>query len=110
MTTPEGKVKDDIKDVLKRFNVYYDMPVTWGMSKRGVDFHCVVRGPHGYAMAFYIEAKRPRKDATLLQKDFMETRESEQGAKWFVIADHTGIANLVKWLEANERACAVSNG
>jgi len=110
MTTPEGKVKDAIKVVLDKFKVYYDMPVTWGMAKRGVDFHCIVRGPHGYAMAFYIEAKRPGKDATLLQYDFMKTRQEEQGAAWFVIDNHTEIANLAKWLEANERACAVSNG
>ena len=110
MATPEGNVKDDIKEVLKRFKVYYDMPVTWGMSKRGVDFHCVVRGPHSYARAFYIEAKRDGKGPTALQWEFLHNRADEQGATWFVISNHTQLANLVEWLEANERACAASNG
>jgi hypothetical protein len=82
------------------------MPVTWGMSKKGVDFHCAVKGPHGYAMAFYIEAKRPGEEATALQEDFMKSRLEEQGASWFVIDNEEDIVQLTMWLAANERSRA----
>ena len=44
MSTPEGKVKDAIKIVLKRMGAYYHMPVQNGMGKPSLDFICCIRG------------------------------------------------------------------
>ena len=44
MSTPEGKVKDTIKIVLKRMGAYYHMPVQNGMGKPSLDFICCIRG------------------------------------------------------------------
>lgn len=43
--TPEGKVKDTVKQILKAHDVYYFMPVSNGMGAMGVfDFVCCVDG------------------------------------------------------------------
>jgi Holliday junction resolvase len=43
--TPEGKVKDEVKRILKALNIYYFMPATGGYGRSGVpDFVCCVKG------------------------------------------------------------------
>jgi pantoate kinase len=43
--TPEAKVKDKIKKILKEHNVYYAMPMGTGYGNAGVpDFLCCVHG------------------------------------------------------------------
>jgi hypothetical protein len=42
--TPEGKVKEKVKKVLKEFGVYYHMPVQNGMGKPSLDFVCCHKG------------------------------------------------------------------
>jgi len=45
MLTPEGKVKAEVKKVLKRWNLYYAMPATGGYGTSGVpDFLVCHRG------------------------------------------------------------------
>jgi hypothetical protein len=102
MTTPEGKVKKEIKRVLKAFNVHYDMPVNYGYGKKGVDFHCCVRAYPMGAVTFYIEAKEDGKEPTALQEAFLRDRREQQGAKTFVIDGHEGITQLTEWLESIE--------
>ena len=61
--TPEGKVKDKIKKILKAHNIYYAMPIGSGFGNAGVpDFLCCV---NGYFVA--IEAKAGAGTATALQ-------------------------------------------
>jgi Holliday junction resolvase len=44
-TTPEGKVKNEVKKILKAEGVYYFMPATGGYGRSGVpDFVCCVNG------------------------------------------------------------------
>ena len=63
--TPEGKVKDKIKVILKRHNVYYTMPMGTGFGSAGVpDFLCCVP-PHGRFLG--IEAKANGGKTTALQ-------------------------------------------
>jgi hypothetical protein len=55
--TPEGRVKDAIKKVLKEYNVWYFMPSANGFGKVGVpDFICCWKGRF-----LAIEAKAPGK-------------------------------------------------
>ena len=61
--TPEGKVKDKIKKILKAHNIYYAMPHGAGFGNAGVpDFLCCV---NGYFVA--IEAKANGNAPTALQ-------------------------------------------
>lgn len=44
-STPEGRVKDKIKKILKEHNIYYAMPHGAGYGSAGVpDFLCCVKG------------------------------------------------------------------
>lgn len=55
--TPEGKVKDEVKKVLKEFGAWHYMPVQNGMGQVGIpDFICCIGG-HFLA----IETKAPGK-------------------------------------------------
>jgi hypothetical protein len=83
-TTPEGRVKNHIREILDSYGVYYLMPVSEGYSSAGVDFHCVVR-QGDMALAFFIEAKRPGELPTDRQKLFMGDRAEHQKAISFVI-------------------------
>lgn len=65
--TPEGKVKDKIKEVLDHFGAYYFMPVQVGYGKAGLDFHCCHKG-----RAFFIEAKAAKGVLSDRQKAVIE--------------------------------------
>lgn len=55
--TPEGKVKDQIKAVLKRLDIWYHMPNMSGMGSNGIpDFDLCING-----LKVTIEAKRDAK-------------------------------------------------
>jgi hypothetical protein len=59
--TPEGKVKDQVKALLKRLGIWYFMPATGGFGRSGVhDFICCW---HGRFIA--IETKAPGKIGNL---------------------------------------------
>lgn len=63
MATPESKVKDKIKKILKAHNVYYAMPMGTGYGNAGVpDFLCCVNGRF-----LAIEAKAGKGTTTALQ-------------------------------------------
>lgn len=63
MSTPESKVKDKIKVLLKKYNVWYYMPVSMGMGQHGIpDFICCINGKF-----LAIEAKAEGKVPTALQ-------------------------------------------
>jgi hypothetical protein len=61
--TPEAKVKDQIKKILKAYDVYYAMPMGTGYGNAGVpDFLCCVGGTF-----LAIEAKAGKGTTTALQ-------------------------------------------
>ena len=128
MTTPEGRVKKNIRRVLDSFGAYYLMPVQYGIGATGVDFHCVTRLDYvidgkvvPVPLAFFIEAKKPGGEPTGRQDLFLRERREKQGARTFVIDDDPsieqgsgGIDELVQWLEGiealNEHAREVAEG
>lgn len=61
--TPEGKVKDRVKAVLKKYNVYSFMPVQAGYGASTLDFLCCHKGRF-----FAIETKAPGKKPTERQQ------------------------------------------
>ena len=102
--TPEGRVKEYIKRVLIKYDVYFFMPVQMGLGAAGVDFHCVVKFTNG-ALAFFIEAKAPGKKPSDRQQQFAKDRLEKQNAVTFVIDEDiaakqgSGLAKLIGFLE-----------
>lgn len=63
-TTPEGKVKKSVRQVLDGLGAYYVMPVTGGFGKQGApDFLVCLEGKF-----FGIETKAGKGKLTLLQE------------------------------------------
>ena len=78
--TPEGKVKDKIKKILKAHNVYYAMPMGTGFGNSGVpDFLCCVKGKFVAR-----EAKASNNQPTALQHKHMNDIENTGGFAWLV--------------------------
>jgi pantoate kinase len=78
--TPEGKVKDKIKKILKAHNVYYAMPMGTGYGNAGVpDFLCCARG--GFVA---VEAKANGGQVTALQQKNLSEIEASGGISWVV--------------------------
>jgi hypothetical protein len=85
MTTPEGRVKDRVKKLLKRFDaIYYHMPVMNGMGAPTLDFICCVRG---YYLA--IETKAPGKVPTPRQELTIAAISKAGGYVFVVDGDDT---------------------
>jgi hypothetical protein len=93
MSTPEGKVKEQVKKVLKAAGAYYHMPVQNGMGSPTLDFICCFRGAY-----FAIETKAPGGQPTPRQKHTMYEIEYTGGGVVFVIDGDT--KELEEWLAA----------
>src|SRR5215211_7187851 len=93
MATPEGKIKDKVKKILKTYeNLYYEMPVPSGYGKSGLDFTCCFCG-----WFFVIETKAPGKKPTALQELTMR-KVWQAGGVAFVIDGEQGLRELDAWL------------
>lgn len=88
--TPEGKVKHDIKKMLRSFGAWYYMPVPGGYGAPSLDFICSY-----HSVTFAIEAKAPGKQPTLRQDATMTDMENA-GIRTFVIDGD--LAELEAWL------------
>lgn len=82
MATPESKVKEKIKKILKEHSVYYAMPMGTGYGNSGVpDFLCCVNGEF-----LAIEAKAGKGKPTALQEKNMRDIE-KAGGRALVVSD-----------------------
>ena len=94
--TEEGRVKDAIKKILKRYAPYihYHMPIQNGMGSPTLDFNGCAWGRY-----FAIEAKAPGKVPTARQ-DLTIVEIRAAGGKVFVIDGGVQELNeLTNWLE-----------
>ena len=91
MTTPEGKVKEAVKKLLREHNVYWHMPVQNGMGAPSLDFVCCANGKY-----FAIETKAPGKKPTPRQECTMAEIQRAKG-KCFVIDGD--LSTLEMWLK-----------
>jgi hypothetical protein len=73
------------------------MPVQFGYGAAGLDFHCCVPF-RGWAIAFFIEAKKPGKPRTPRQDKLREELITKQKARVFTIDDVFTLKELEKWL------------
>ena len=95
--TPEGRVKDNVKKILKKYRTYYHMVVQNGMGAPSLDFV----GCH-YGDFFAVETKAPGKKPTPRQEVTMEAME-KAGGRTFVVAGDEGMEELEEWLEYKQR-------
>jgi len=90
--TPEGRIKDKVKKVLRKHKVYYHMPVMNGMGSPTLDFICCVIGSY-----LAIETKAPGKKPTPRQEMTMEEMRAA-GAFIFVIDSDEKVDELDAFL------------
>lgn len=96
MSTPEGKVKQRVKTLLKEHGAYWHMPVQNGLGAPTLDFVGCHRGRF-----FGIETKAGNKDATPRQEHTMHEMEQAGGAT-FLINEERGLDSLRNWLTCKE--------
>lgn len=78
--TPEGRVKEKVKAVVKKLDCYFTMPVTGGYGNSGVpDFLICYKGRF-----IAIECKAGKNEPTALQLAHLKT-----------ITDHGGVSMVV---------------
>lgn len=96
--TPEGKVKEKVKKLLKKYNVYYFMPVQMGLGKRSLDFLGCIGGNF-----FAVETKASGKSLTKMQEAIVREMQ-KTGADVFVIdsVDSPVLRDLEQYLIAWE--------
>ena len=96
--TPEGKIKEQVKALLKKHNVWYYMPVSLGMGKHGVpDFVCCANSEVESGLFFTIETKAPGKKPTALQEKCMaEIRQA--GGMTFIVDGEESLKKVEEWL------------
>lgn len=79
-STPEAKVKANIKKILKAHNIYYAMPMGTGYGNSGVpDFLCCWKGKF-----LAVEAKANGGIPTALQNKQLDDIEIAGGTVWVV--------------------------
>ena len=81
--TPEGKVKEEIKKVLKKTGIWYYMPVQNGMGVVGIpDFMCCADGKF-----IGVEAKAPGKIDNLTPNQKRIRDQIQESAGWYIAVD-----------------------
>lgn len=92
MQTPEGKVKEKVKDVLRSLGAYYVMPVTGGYGASGApDFIVCYKGRF-----VGIECKAKRGRLTPLQRMNFDAIVCAGGETF--LADETSVSTLRDFL------------
>lgn len=90
--TPEGRVKANVRALLKEHGAYWHMPVQNGMGAPSLDFVCCHRGRY-----FAIETKAGNKGPTPRQETTMRDIRAAGGLA-FLINELTGMQELEEWL------------
>lgn len=90
-STPEGKVKDILRNYLEKHKIWYYCPVSGGYSRNGVpDFFILHNGRF-----IGVEVKRDGEKATALQRLEGEKIITAGGA-WFQVAGVEAMREFVK--------------
>lgn len=86
MATPEGKVKKQVKEVLKNLGAYYVMPVTSGYGNSGApDFLVCYKG-----LFIGLECKAGRNTVTALQLHNLNSIKNANGVGLVVNEGNVG--------------------
>lgn len=90
MATPEGKIKEHVKKLLRLHDAYWHCPVQNGMGAPSLDFVCCHMGRY-----FAIETKAPGGKPTSRQQNTMLQIERAGGRTFVIDGDYT---ELTRWL------------
>lgn len=94
-TTPEGKVKNAVKKVLKEEGVYYFMPVQTGYGAASLDFLCCL--PNGRFLA--IETKASDKE-TITERQLHVANEIRKAGGLVLLVDSLERARTLQtWIQ-----------
>jgi hypothetical protein len=96
--TPESQIKGRVSAMLKKYGVYYFMPVQQGYGAAGLDYHCVVK-VNGMPIAFFIETKRTGGKTTARQDELIGRLRRDYRVNVFVIDGYIGLGVLEDWLK-----------
>ena len=98
--TPEGKVKDEVKKVLKEFNVWYFCPMQNGFGVVGIpDFICCFDGKF-----FAIETKAPSKiNNTTPNQDRVIKEIKDHGGYVIVVDDAKLVRAFLQGVKDEQR-------
>lgn len=91
--TPEGKVKERVKQLLKQYGVYWHMPVQNGMGAPSLDLICCAKGRY-----LAIETKAGNGKPTARQAQTIQQIQLA-GGRAFVINETSGLELLETWLK-----------
>lgn len=98
-TTPEGKVKDKVRAMLKAHKVWYFLPGNNGMGTSGIpDFVCCVSGRFIGIECKAGAGKRPT-DLQMMQASRIEVA----GGRWFLVYDDASLAEAEAVIVATKR-------
>lgn len=92
MATPEGVVKNRVKQVLKVYGAYWHCPVQNGMGAPSLDFVCCFKGRY-----FAVETKAPGKKPTPRQEITISEIEKAGGNVFVIDGD---CSELEEWLKS----------
>ena len=95
--TPEGRVKDAVKKVLKEFGVWYYMPVSTGFQKAGIPDFVGVLPRSGRFIGIETKAPGKKGNATENQKRIRDELVA-QGAVSIIVDDAEEIRRLLNEL------------
>lgn len=91
MATPEGKVKKQVKEVLKSLGAYYVMPVTGGYGNSGApDFLVCYKGRF-----IGLECKAGRNTVTALQLHNLNSIKNANGVGLVVNEENVGVLQSI---------------
>lgn len=95
--TPEAKVKDAVKALLKEYECYYFMPVQAGYGMPSLDFLVCCNG-----MFLAIETKAPGKKPTPRQEDTIAQMKLAGAVTFVVDGDMALVEDTLKLLTGRE--------
>lgn len=93
-STPEGKIKKKLVDMLKKHQVWYYFPAANGMGRAGIpDVVCIVGGTFVGIECKADESKKP----TALQLECGK-QIRKAGGYWFLVYDEFTISQVEQWI------------
>lgn len=98
-TTPEGRVKRRLTDMLRRHRVWYFFPGNNGFGKSGLpDVIAIVRGRF---VGIECKADKTKKPTALQWKTGRDITEA--GGMWFLVYDDDTIATVQQYIQEIKR-------